>query len=77
MARPPAKFLRRVEVWTTPEQFEAIGRLHGVGTLSRAGHLRRAVEMYLEFIARNTPAPRPITTANGVQHQVGVEHGNV
>ena len=50
--RPPGKRTCRVEFWTTPEQLEAIRRLDNIGTLNRADHLRRATEMYLEYIDR-------------------------
>lgn len=50
--RPPGKRTCRVEFWTTPEQLAALNRLNGIGAMIRSDHLRRAAEMYLEYIER-------------------------
>jgi hypothetical protein len=64
MAKPPGRFTRRVEFWTTEAQADAIDRLNDGGLLGKADHLRLMADWYLRQMA----APRP--AMNG-QHQQG------
>ena len=55
MAKPPGRFTRRVEFWTTEAQADAIDRLNDGGLLGKADHLRLMTEMYLQQRAANAP----------------------
>lgn len=57
MAKPPGRFTRRVEFWTTEAQADAIARLNDGGLLGKADHLRLMADLYLQH--RVAVAPRP------------------
>jgi hypothetical protein len=69
MAKPPGRFTRRVEFWTTEAQADAINRLNDGGLLGKADHLRLMADWYLQQRAA-TIAPRPAMNA---QHQQAAE----
>jgi hypothetical protein len=71
MSRPPERFTRRVEFWTTPEQADAIARLNDGGLLGKADHLRLMADWYLQ---QRAATPRP-AQSNGQDHQpAGAKH---
>jgi hypothetical protein len=69
MAKPPGRFTRRVEFWTTPAQADAIDRLNDGGLLGKADHLRLMADWYLQQRSQMASPPRPASN----QHQ---EHAN-
>jgi hypothetical protein len=59
MAKPPGRFTRRVEFWTTEAQADAINRLNDGGLLGKADHLRLMADWYLQTARRDhCAAPR-------------------
>ena len=69
MAKPPGRFTRRVEFWTTEAQADAINRLNDGGLLGKADHLRLMADWYLQQRAA-TIAPRRAMNAH---HQQAAE----
>ena len=57
MPKPPGRFSRRVEFWTTPEQADALELLNDGGLLGKADHLRLMADWYLRQRAANAPRP--------------------
>jgi hypothetical protein len=57
MAKPPGRFTRRVEFWTTPAQADAIDRLNDGGLLGKADHLRLMADWYLRQMAGQMAQP--------------------